>query len=415
MSKLILLTGLGLLLNAHLGCAYQLMCYFNNWAQHRPDLGSMTPDDIDPCLCTHLIYAFARISNNRITMTDKKDLTDYKAFNSLKRRNSQLKTLMAIGCWNSGTAAPFITMLSTTKNRQTFIVSVIQFLRQYGFDGLNLAWQYPGCHGSTPKDKHRFTVLVQELRGAFEKEAIKNKKPRLMVTATVIGIISTIQSGYEIPQLSQFLDYIQVMTYDLHGSWDGYTGENSPLYKSPSDTGTKAYHNIDYIMESWKKKGAVAEKLIVGFPAFGHTFILSDSSKTGIGAPANRGGHPGPYTKKTGLWAYYEICTFLKNGATWAWNAPQRVPYAYKGQEWVGYDNVKSFFLKAQWLKQNNYGGAMIWAIDMDDFTGSFCKQGNFPLTSTLKKALSVHNASCRETALPASRSRNGSSSSGAV
>lgn len=36
----------------------------------------------------------------------------------------------------------------------------------------------------------------------------------------------------------------------------------------------------------------------------------------------------------------------------------------------------------------------MIWAIDMDDFTGSFCGQGTFPLTSTLKKALKLHSAS---------------------
>lgn len=54
-----------------------------------------------------------------------------------------------------------------------------------------------------------------------------------------------------------------------------------------------------------------------------------------------------------------------------------------------------SFLLnQAQWLKNNSFGGAMIWAIDMDDFTGAFCGQGKFPLTSTLKKALKVHSAS---------------------
>lgn len=36
----------------------------------------------------------------------------------------------------------------------------------------------------------------------------------------------------------------------------------------------------------------------------------------------------------------------------------------------------------------------MIWAIGMDDYTGSFCDQGTFPLTSTLKKTLKVHSAS---------------------
>ncbi|XP_032753440.1 chitinase-like protein 3 [Rattus rattus] len=413
-SKLVFIMGLNLLLNVQLDSAYQLMCYFNNWPQYQPDVRGMKLDDIDPCLCTHLIYSFAGIWENNNTMTKRKDLDDYKEFNDLKKRNNKLKTLLSIGCWNFG-AGLFITMVSTPESRHTFITSVRKFLRKYGFDGLNLAWQYPGCYGSPPKDKHLFTILTQEIRKAFEKEVSKNKKPRLIVTAAIAGVISPIQFGYHVPHLSQSLDYIQVMTYDLHGSWDGYTGENSPLYKSPTETGVKAFYNIKYTMHNWKNKGVSPEKLIVGFPAYGHTFILSDSTKTEIGAPSNRGGHPGPYTKKTGFWAYYEICAFLKNGAIQVWNAAQQVPYAFHGNEWVGYDNVKSFHIKAQWLKNNNFGGAMIWAIGMDDYTGSFCDQGPFPLTSTLKKALKVHSASCKVTAFSANVTGNRDSNSGAL
>ncbi|XP_008943281.1 PREDICTED: acidic mammalian chitinase-like, partial [Merops nubicus] len=43
--------------------AYVLSCYFTNWAQYRPGLGKYTPENIDPCLCTHLLYAFAGMSN----------------------------------------------------------------------------------------------------------------------------------------------------------------------------------------------------------------------------------------------------------------------------------------------------------------------------------------------------------------
>ncbi|CAO2599628.1 Acidic mammalian chitinase [Lemmus lemmus] len=365
------------------------MCYYTRWAKYRPGLGSFNPNNIDPNLCTHIIYAYASMLNNEITPVSPEDLMEYEAINNLKTRNLGLKTLLAIGGRQLGPIL-FVTMVSTPESRHSFITSVIKFLRKYGFDGLNLFWQYPGCHGSPPRDKHLFTVLIQVSKEGIFEEVSKNKKPRLLVTAAVDGAISTIKSGHEVPQLSQSLDYIQVMTYDLHGAWEGYIGENSPLYKSPTETGIKAFHNIKCIMDNWKNKGAAPEKLIVGFPAYGHTFILSDSSKTGIGAPSNRGGHPGPYTKKTGLWAYYEV----SSGATQVWNAAQQVPYAYHGNEWVGYDNIKSFHIKAQWLKNNSFGGAMIWAIDMDDFTGSFCGQGTFPLTSTLKKALKVHSAS---------------------
>jgi chitinase len=62
------------------------MCYFNNWPQHQPDVRDIKHEDIDPCLCTHLIYSFAGIWENNFTMTKRKELDDYKGFNDLKKR-----------------------------------------------------------------------------------------------------------------------------------------------------------------------------------------------------------------------------------------------------------------------------------------------------------------------------------------
>jgi hypothetical protein len=40
--------------------------------------------------------------------------------------------------------------------------------------------------------------------------------------------------------------------------------------------------------------------------------------------------------------AYYEICQKLQQGWTRVWNEEQKVPYAYSGKEWVGYEDVES-------------------------------------------------------------------------
>ncbi|GCB62460.1 hypothetical protein scyTo_0013070, partial [Scyliorhinus torazame] len=223
----------------------------------------------------------------------------------------------------------FSTMVSKSENRQIFIKSVIRLLRGYGFDDLF---------------SHRY------------------------------------------------LDFFNVMTYDFVGSGNIVTGENSPLYPLPNNKHyTNLYFNVNFTMNYWRIQGAPAEKLNIGFPTYGHTFRLTTSDH-GIGAPSGGPGPAGKYTRSTGSLAYYEICTLLKSGTS-IWNAPQVVPYGYKGDTWIGYDNVKSFRDKAEWLTKNNFGGAMVWTLAMDDFSGSFCNQGPYPLINALHTGLGISSA----------------------
>lgn len=69
------------------GAAYKLVCYFSNWAHNRPGPASVLPQDLDPFLCTHLIFAFASMRNNHIIAKNIQDEEIfYPEFNKLKER-----------------------------------------------------------------------------------------------------------------------------------------------------------------------------------------------------------------------------------------------------------------------------------------------------------------------------------------
>lgn len=97
----------------------------------------------------------------------------------------------------------------------------------------------------------------------------------------------------------------------------------------------------DAAVRYWLDSGCPPEKLILGVPFYGRAFTLADKNQNGLGAPTTGPGTAGPYTREGGMLGYNEICEFFKQGGwTVVRHEEHRTPYAYKDNQWVGYDDV---------------------------------------------------------------------------
>ncbi|XP_028167467.1 probable chitinase 2 [Ostrinia furnacalis] len=350
-----------------------VVCYVASWAAYRPGNGAFTIENLEPSLCTHLVYSFAGLDNEKGTIKSLDAWQDlevdygkagYKRLVGLKKRYPHLKVTIAIGGWNEG-SAKYSTMAATRESRQKFIDSVMVFLDQYKFDGLDLDWEYPARRDGRPEDKANYVALVKELSEAF--------KPRGYILTAALGAgKDTMDAAYDLPKLSRYLDLLHMMCYDYHGTWDGTVGANAPLRGTAEEDVLSVEYTIKYMIEH----GVSPYKLVLGLPMYGRTFLLKDAATRTIEfgkTPAQATGFKGPFTGEAGFMGFNEICQEISNTSSkWThhWHDQSSTPYLRDGERIITYDNARSIAIKVKMANDYGLGGLMVWSIDTDDFKG---------------------------------------------
>ncbi|XP_066937419.1 chitinase-3-like protein 1 [Macrobrachium rosenbergii] len=375
-----------------------VVCYFSSWARYRPGDGMFDVDNIDPFLCTHIIFAFTGLSNHtwEIEVLDPwNELCPdepgghYCAFErtvALKNYNPDLKVIIAIGGWNEG-SEDYSVMAADHHKRSIFVSSVMTLIRKYGFDGLDFDWEYPSARGGAPHDRENFVVLSRELRREFDRH-----HPPLLLTGAFAAGKDKIDIAYDIPALVDAYDFFHIMAYDYHGAFEHFTHHNAPLCGHPLDDQDELfpYYNVMYTMDYYLSLGLPKEKMVLGTATYGRCYTLDNYNDNGFWASASQPGPAGPYIRIPGTLGFNEICERLRDdkSCTIVRDPVMYEPYFYCMSDWIwcGFDDAESLHLKARQAKNKGLAGIMVWQIDTDDFRPR-CYDESFHLIKTMKKA----------------------------
>jgi len=282
--------------------------YFTSWRAGDDPQASYLVKDIPWQQLTHINYAFVSIgSDGKVNIGDVNDPENpavgktwpgvevdpalgfkghFGALATAKRKHD-VKTLISIGGWaetgghfdsNGDRVADggFYTMTTNADGSinhqgiETFANSAVDMMRQYQFDGLDIDYEYPSSMSdSGHPDDFAFSNPRRAYLMASYHELMKVLREKVDAASAQDGhqymlTIAAPSSGYllrgmETMSVTKYLDYVNIMTYDLHGAWNDHVGHNAALYDTGKDSelaawdvySTEQYGGIGYLNTDW--------------------------------------------------------------------------------------------------------------------------------------------------------------------
>ncbi len=313
--------------------AQRVVGYYPYWVQD-----AFPPQDLDLETFTHINHSFAW-PDEEGGIESPAGFFDPSIADHIHNNNS--KFILALGGW--GHTEGFVSSTSTYELRAEFISSIIDKIIAFGYDGVDIDWEFP----QTIEQKNNLTYFIEELDSVFY-----SFDPQLLITMAV-PISNWSGQWLNMSALRPHVDFFNAMTYDIHGGWSSHAGHNSPLYQSPpGDADGSIETGINYLVNT---RGLPENKINMGIPFWGKKYNASTIN--------------GSFTGSVIDMYYSEILPLIGNGWTYEWDNIAKCPYLVKEDQSkiITFDDPISIQHKCEFAQSRNLGGVMVWALGYDD------------------------------------------------
>ena len=303
--------------------------------------------------------------------------------------------VISVGGWND--TKWFAEMASTESGRKSFIDSCVETLVKYPFlGGIDIDWEYPGAsrnhegEGFTGSsgDKDNFTALMREMRGAFDAAGLNDK----IITYCAPSSVESLKSGricIDFLAIDPYVDRVNVMTYDMAGSWTNKAMHHTALHPSRAvERGASASEVAEYIISL----GVPSGKINIGSPLYSHGWIVNtDDGETAPGRAA-----AGPAFGKIGNGSlnWFDLKTF-ENTPGWEVLYDETAEAAYMFninmdskyyRHFYTYESERSLQAKLDYINATGLGGLIVWTSSGDSIAAGY------PMLTQMAKGLGLYD-----------------------
>ncbi|KPM45464.1 Endochitinase B1 [Neonectria ditissima] len=342
--------------------------YFTNWGVYGADY---QPQQIPADKVTHLLYSFLDIASDGTVKSsdtwsdiDKHYSTDswsdsgnnaygcVKQLFLLKKQNRRFKTMLSIGGWTY--SSKFAPVAATSATRKQFASSAVKLLADWGFDGIDIDWEYP----VDSVEANNYVLLLKEIRTALDAYSTASSLNYRFIITIATSAGPAHYNTMNLAGMDPYVDAWHLMAYDYAGSWDTLSGLQANVYKSTAVPKATPF-NTDQAVADYIAKGIAPSKIVLGMPLYGRSF----TNTAGLGKPfSGVGGDNGIYL--------YRDLPRPNTRTKVSTQAISVFSYDETKKELVTYENIATAKLKANYIKTKGLGGAVYWEASGDK-TGS--------------------------------------------
>lgn len=307
--------------------------------------------DLDDELLTslsHINIAFGKVIDTDGTV--QFDVANEDKLLKFRKENPKIKMSLAIGGWSAGN---FSEAASSIKSRARFSETAISIIKKYGFDGIDVDWEYPAIDSAgitaSPNDTQNFTLLMSKLRRDLDVLGTADDKHYILSFAA--GASLECMRKLELNKLYDVTDFMNLMTYDMGGSF-GVAGHHASLY--PSKLCKKK--GGAYFVEAYHKAGYNKSKIVIGAAFYGRGGTGTDGINT-------------PYYGKQGLYFdYHDVLDLIDNEKTKLYiDEEAKAAYTYDGDTFITIETTESIEAKIDYVIENKLAGIMFWEYATDN------------------------------------------------